>query len=364
MTLAEMEKFMGSNEYYEGIANNTNSKTNSSSGSNSGSNSGSGSSTQVVSAEDQKVSTWTNPDSGLVVSYEPFDPFATPAPVATEAPNEYLDSLIKDVQSGTVSQAQLETLLKSHYQGYADADTLVAEGLKYIQEQVGPEETEMPEPSPETTVTVEPEMPQEETGGPGAAGWIIGAAALLAAAGGGYAVYSNKLRARKAAQAAAQKRAAQARRQQQMGTGASAGKTAGAGGNAGVTGAAGTAGKTGTAGSPYGRPAGTAGTAATAGKTAGETSGVSGAAVKPAATAGTAGTTASTAGATAAAAGASAVKKPYENKVENPYGRYSTRNAGEEEAKYTASFRPEENAAEGTVRRRRRTENQNRGTEE
>ncbi|MBR7175082.1 MAG: hypothetical protein IKD50_11735, partial [Clostridia bacterium] len=180
----------------------------------------------------------------------------------------------------------------------------------------------------------------------------------------GIQAYSNKLRARKAAQAAAQKRAAQARRQQQMGTGASAGKTAGAGGNAGVTGTAGTAGKAGTAGSPYGRPAGTAGTAATAGKTAGETSGVSGATVKPAATAGTAGTTATTVGATAAAAGASAVKKPYENKVENPYGRYSTRNAGEEEAKYTASFRPEENAAEGTVRRRRRTENQNRGTEE
>ena len=96
MTLAEWEDFLGSPNYLEGIASNA-------AGSSSSGNTSSGSTGDVISAEDQKVSVWTNPDSGILVSYEPFDPFATPEPLATEEPNDYLDSLIRDVQNGTAA---------------------------------------------------------------------------------------------------------------------------------------------------------------------------------------------------------------------------------------------------------------------
>ena len=339
MSLSELENFLGSQDYLDGIANNAVSGSGSSSSSGS-----SGTSTAVISAEDQKVITWTNPDSGITVSYEPFDPFATPAPLATEEPNEYLDSLVRDVENGTVSREQLENLLKSHYQGLSGQDTLVTEGLAYIEGILAQNETptETPEPS-EAPVTVEPEPVQEETRGSGAVGWILGAAAVLAAGGGGYAWYTGQQRKRKAAQAAAQKRAAAARKQQGTPSGA--------------------------------RPAGTAGTAAG-----------TAAAAQDAQSSRTGTYTKQNGRPTAqpiAASAAAQQRKPYSSNTDNPYSRYTTRSAQEagdvqnsvreadssapfrrpdasgeqEEATFTASYRPENNEAPRvTPRRRTRSE--------
>ena len=359
MTLAEMESFLASSDYLAGLS--ANSGTSSSGTS---STTGTSSAAAVVSAEDQKVSTWKNPESGIVVSYEPFDPFATPAPLATEAPSEYLDSLVKDAKNGNVSREQLETLLKVHYQGAADQDKLVAEGLKYIQDQLGEEATDTPAPTPEETAepleTVEAEPVQEETeGGTGAAGWIIGAAALMAVGGGGYVWYTSTARRRKEAEAAARKKAAQARSKPQGGTGTgtsgAAQRTnpgAGAGQSAGAN--------------PYQRPAsaGTAGTAGTVGSAA------AGSAARERSRTGagmtSSGQTDRTAGTTGTAGAAQTSRpRPYSGTRDNPYARYSSRN-DEEEAKYTAAFRPEENqerTAENTRRRRSRAGSDEDGTE-
>ena len=43
--------------------------------------------------------------------------------------------------------------------------------------------------------------------------------------------------------------------------------------------------------------------------------------------------------------------KPYSKTVENPYGRYTS--GGEEDASYTASFKPDESKTSGSNRRRR-----------
>ena len=213
MTLTELESFLGSAEYLEGISGNAATGNNASG--NTSSNGSSSSSAAVISAEDQKVNTWKNPDSGIVVSYEPFDPFATPAPLATEDPNDYLDSLVREVKSGVASKEQLENLLKLHYQGNENQENLVKEGMAYILGQLGDEKpTDTPEPSPEADPSPTLEPVQENTEGSGALGWIFGIAAVLAAGGGGYVWYTGQQRKKKAAQAAAQKRAAQVRRQQ------------------------------------------------------------------------------------------------------------------------------------------------------
>ena len=79
LTIAELQDFLLSNEYKQGIANNSSSSSGSSG-------STSGGTSNLPSAEDQTVQEWTNPNSGINVSYEPFDPFATPEPLVTASP--------------------------------------------------------------------------------------------------------------------------------------------------------------------------------------------------------------------------------------------------------------------------------------
>lgn len=257
------------------------------------------------------------------------------------------------MQNGTVSQEQLETLLTVHYQGAADQKTLVAEGLSYIQDQLALSATPTPEPTEEPLETVEPEAIQEETEGPGAAGWIIGAAAVIALGGGGYVWYTSMARKKKEAEAAARKKAMQARQRAQSANrpanaGATSTSAAEKAGTTGATPASGASRPMEGAVNPYQRPetarqakaAAAAGAASMQSRTGNYTSQNG----RPEATGST------------RDSGATQPAKPYGSTVEKPYGRYSTRN-DEEEAKYTATFRPEENTTrtEGTPTRRRRS---------
>ena len=314
LTLRELENFLGSAEYLEGIrsnAANNNENTNAT-----------GYPGTVISAEDQRVETWVNPDSGLNVSYEPFDPFATPAPLPTEAPNEYLDSLVKDVRNGVISgEEQLGQLLRVHYRDHTDAERLVEEGLVYIRTQAGTSSEQITE-EPSVSPTVEiPEFPQEDNTGSGIGGWLIGIAAVLAVGGGAAALYAGQQKKRRAAQLAARKRAAQARQKTDNGNG--------------------------------GNPAAAGRSTATAGR---------GTATPPASQQAARIRTGTYNGRSRSAAtqdpgrpysGGTSGQRPYDNTVENPYGRYSVRN--EENDAYTAAFRPQEkqNDEEPQTNRRR-----------
>ena len=83
MNLAELEEFLNSSEYLQGILNadsntNTNPNTNPSAGS--------ASQGQVSAVEDWNVGVWENPAS-LTVTYAPFNPYATPTtPMTTATP--------------------------------------------------------------------------------------------------------------------------------------------------------------------------------------------------------------------------------------------------------------------------------------
>ncbi len=87
MSLAEMEGFLTSSEYYQGIANNSGTGTSSGSTS-SGTSSSTGSATSgtVSSVEDWNVGVWKNPNAGASTTYAPFDPNATPAVTASYEP--------------------------------------------------------------------------------------------------------------------------------------------------------------------------------------------------------------------------------------------------------------------------------------
>ena len=79
LTLAELEDFLQSPEYTKGVTGGTNNNNNT------GNNGGS--SELPTTPEDWNVGTWTNPNSGLNATYEPFDPFATPEPLPTASPS-------------------------------------------------------------------------------------------------------------------------------------------------------------------------------------------------------------------------------------------------------------------------------------
>jgi len=161
MTIAELEEFLDSDEYFQGIKNNTasgNAEENFTQGGG------------IVSAEDQTVDKWVNPNSGVQVSYEPFDPFATVAPVNTPEATE------------TVT--------------------------------IPPQPTATLEPIP-TMGVIYPTGDEEEGGGSGILGWVIAVVALAVLGGGAYAYVTYTNNKRKAAQRAAARRAQAAAQQRQ-----------------------------------------------------------------------------------------------------------------------------------------------------
>ncbi len=156
LTVDEMNTFRQSKQYLQGIEDNKKNGTETTDAS------------TFVSAEDQTVRVWTNPESGINVSYAPFDPFATAAPLPTETP------------------VPVET------DAYEQVIELTEEGM---------EESETYSP----LATTEPGNDNSE--GSSAGTFLLVAAAVLLLGGGGYAafmVYQNK---KKAAQREAERRA-------------------------------------------------------------------------------------------------------------------------------------------------------------
>ena len=216
MTIAELEEFLESDEYKQGLTNNS-----ASSGTNQDyTGTGTGG---IVPAEDQTVNTWTNPNNGLNVSYEPFDPFATVAPVEpTEAaqPTE------------TVSVEPTATL----------------------------------EPIP--TMDVMDPTGGEEQGGGGIIGWMIAVVVILLLGGGIYLYVIYNSNKRKAAQRAAARRAQAAAQQRsearpyaRQGSAPRTGTYPNQAGAQRPQGQPGQARRPGTAQSPYSRPAAGTGSA-------------------------------------------------------------------------------------------------------
>ena len=325
LTLTEMEDFLKSPEYTQGIQNNASTGTEGSGSSSAQTGTGSSGTTTttssgtVVSAEDARVSTWVNPNSTVTASYEPFDPFATPEPLDENTPQntEYLDSLAERVRTGTLTEEGLDTTLRVAYKDAENAEELIENAKAYIKKKLEEsgeaEATETPEASPLVTEAVE--YPQEENSGGSAVWWIL-AVVVLAAGGGGYAWYINQQKKRRTAQQAAQKRAAQAQRKQQAAGGQNPKTGAGqARVNAGQN-------RPGTAGQNGNRPG--TGSASQAGGTAAKT----------------------------AARNRNGERsgedrngrKPYGKTMENPYARYTS--GTEEDSAYTASYKPADRETE------------------
>ena len=312
MTVSEAESFFSSPQYLEGINNNNPSKTTTAPSGPATTGTPGG----IVSAEDQQVSIWTNPDSDVHVSYEPFDPFATPAPLPEnmndETPEnvEYLDSLVERIQNGSLKEEDLEKTLGIAYQDNANKDETIAKAMEYIQGKIHGEGTEPtgtgeaePTDNPLETQNNPPEPVKADDGLPIWA-WGLIVVGLAGAAGGGYAIYASKVKKRAAAQRMAQKRAAAQRSQKQ---------------------AAGNQGRTQTPPPPSAQQAARVRTGTYTEK-GGYTQ------PKPASDTQQAG-------------------KPYSRNVENPYGRYTT-SGDKGDSSYTASFKPEENPNQGSARRR------------
>lgn len=241
MNIRELENFLDSKEYAQGIANN---KTQAAA------TAAPGSSGKVLSAEDQNVQRWTNPNSGTAVSYAPFNPFKTPEPISgTPAqPNTQLSGAITTVDpsgqkpDATIYQeyehlyttaingghTQVESLsqlngvdvtklsviesgvyhnLKPDSKVIFDPATRKAyvSGMKTIAETtIQPVATESSEPM----VTTDVLYPQEETQSGSIWGWLLLVIALVLAGGGIYGYTLFRKGQREAAQRAAAKRAA------------------------------------------------------------------------------------------------------------------------------------------------------------
>ena len=98
LNLTELTSFLNSNEYRQGLANNSSSTSSSTNKDNtsgntsvkpSGGNSGSATAGNISSVEDWNVGTWKNTGVTTTTSYAPFNPYATatPAPSASVSPS-------------------------------------------------------------------------------------------------------------------------------------------------------------------------------------------------------------------------------------------------------------------------------------
>jgi hypothetical protein len=148
LSLADLEEFLQSPEYAQGTTGNTGNNNNNNNNSNNNNNE------PPTSPEDMNVGTWTNPNTGLNATYEPFDPYSTPDPLPTPTAS----------------------------------------------------------PTPEPLATFEPlptEPPVQTQSDNPSLGWLVGVGVvLLGGFGGLYAYALHKSNQRKAAARAAQRRAA------------------------------------------------------------------------------------------------------------------------------------------------------------
>ena len=160
LTVDEMNDFRQSKEYLKGVEDNKKTGTEASDAG------------TFVSAEDQTVRVWTNPNAGINVSYAPFDPFATPEPLVTATPEA--------VETDQYAQV-----------------------------------TELTEEEPEETQTYNPlattEPGEDHAEGSSAGTFLLVAAAVLLLGGGGYAAFMVAQNKKKAAQREAERRAKAAR---------------------------------------------------------------------------------------------------------------------------------------------------------
>ncbi len=220
MSLTEFTSFMGSNEYYQGITNNTARPTGAPSGS-----TGSATPGNVGSVEDWNVGTWQNPSLNTQATYQPFNPYATPA--ATAVPNGTYttqteikfyqsantnstsvtlpkDAEIKITGTVTLSSTKWYAVTYDGKMGYVKADELGSVSAT-------------PTPAPTSTfvigtmIPIEYEDESKETQTSNMPLLIgIGAVVLVGGAGGVYAYALNQNRRRKAAARAAAARRAKA----------------------------------------------------------------------------------------------------------------------------------------------------------
>ena len=167
MTIVELEGFLGSEEYLQGIENNS---VSGESGKDDAGYTGTGG---IVSAEDQ----WVNKYPDVYASFEPFNPIGTVAPIATATPT--LEPL-----PGWIAQP-----------------------------------TATPSPSPTATPTFNP-LPEiiypsaDEGEGGSALIWIVVGGLMLLAVGGVFVMVRHQQNKRRMALRAAQRRAQAARAQQ------------------------------------------------------------------------------------------------------------------------------------------------------
>ncbi|MBQ8160660.1 MAG: SH3 domain-containing protein [Clostridia bacterium] len=167
MSLAELEEFLDSEEYKAGIQNNATVTAGVTV-----------TAAPVVSQEQQNVNQWTNPSSGLNVTYATWAPFATTPPLATET------ATAESSVSPSIVPLTSPTVLP----------------------EVSPSDIPIP------VETVEVEVEGERRGG---AGWIIGLILVLVGGGALYVLYLTRRNARQSAQRDAQRRAQAAQQAKQ-----------------------------------------------------------------------------------------------------------------------------------------------------
>ena len=235
MSLNEFNAFVGSDEYYEGITNNTAVPTAKPSTGTTGGSTGSATQGNVSSVEDWNVGMWQNPGAAPQASYEPFNPYATPvatmSPVGsyatTTAGVKLYDSASAQSASTTLPQgAQVEITGTTVMNGTTWYTVLYNGQKKYMEAGVSLKEAAATStPAPTSTfvigtmipITYDDESKETQTG---TVPWglIGGAIALVGGAGGVYAYALNQNKRRKAAAA----RAAAARRKAAAAAGTSA----------------------------------------------------------------------------------------------------------------------------------------------
>ncbi|MBQ7849570.1 MAG: hypothetical protein IJ343_07615, partial [Clostridia bacterium] len=224
MSLTEFTSFMGSTEYYQGITNNPVVSTPVTQKPSSGS---TGSATQgnVSSVEDWNVGAWQNPNAGVQSTWQPYNPYATPAATAVPNGTYTTDADTKFYQSANTNSGAV-TLPKGAE--IRITGTVMLSGTKwyavtydgktgYIRSDDLGSVSATPTPAPTATFAIGTMIPinyedeSKETQTSSVPwGLLAGAVVLVGGAGGVYAYALNQNKRRKAAARAAAARRAKA----------------------------------------------------------------------------------------------------------------------------------------------------------